>query len=460
MTDTVQPCIAGFAGEVITRGTLEFDQARTLWNAMIGRKPAVILRPRSTGDVVTAVRYARAQALPVAVKCGGHSAPGYSMCDDGVVIDLSLMQRVRVDPEARAAWAQGGALLRVLDAATQEYGLAVPAGAISHTGMGGLILGGGFGHIMRKYGLSIDNIIEAEVVLADGRVVRADEKHHPDLFWALRGGSGNFGVVTEFVLRCHPVGPLYVAAHIFELAGSREPLRAFREHMDQAAPDELAWMSFFRGAPDFPWVPRSLLGEPILMMPLIWAGDPAEGRDYIESLPGWSGGAVVSVSSVESYAALQSQWDEVFCHGRRHYAKAGFLTALPDALLGNVVAHMAAVPSPHTQIEILRLGGAVARFPADATAFPHRSAKWPVNIIGLWEDAAHDPENIGWVREAYDLLTPHLDGGVYVNYAGGEEAGGVRAAYGSAWDRLSEIKASYDPDNMFRSNVNVRPRKQ
>jgi FAD/FMN-containing dehydrogenase len=453
--DSVRRAIAGFSGTVLTRGTPGFDEARTLWNAMIDRHPAVILRPRTTGDVAAAVRYARRQGLQVAVKCGGHSAPGYSMCD-GVVIDLSSMQQVTVDPHARVARAQGGALLRVLDAATQEHGLAVPAGAISHTGMGGLILGGGFGHLMRRYGLSIDNLIAAEVVLADSQVVWADEDHHPDLFWALRGGSGNFGVVTEFVLRCHPVGLLYVTAHLFKLADSREVLRAFRRHME-TAPDELAWMSFFRGAPDFPWVPRVLVGEPILLMPLIWAGDAQEGHDYIESLAPWFGAAAVSASGVEPYSALQSQWDEVFRHGRRHYAKAGFLTALPDALLDSVVEHMGTVPSPHTQIEILRLGGAVERVAQDDTAFPHRTAKWPVNIIGLWEKAAHDPRNIDWVREAYDLLTPCLDGGVYVNYAGGDEIGGVRSAYGRTWDKLSAIKASYDPDNTFRSNANVLP---
>jgi len=281
MTGIANPVIGEFSGDVITPQSPGYNEARTLWNAMIDRKPAVILRPRSAADVAAAVRYAGQQGLPVAVKCGGHSAPGYSVCDDGVVIDLSLMQQVTVDPVARTARAQGGALLQVLDAATQRHGLAVPAGAISHTGMGGLVLGGGFGHLMRKWGLSVDSVTGMEVVLADGSVVWADDDHYADLFWALRGGSGNFGVVTEFAFRCHPVGPLYATAHVFELAAAHDVMRAFRAHMAQDAPDELEWVSFFRSGPDFSWIPRRLVGAPVLMMPLIWAGDARPPRRHV-----------------------------------------------------------------------------------------------------------------------------------------------------------------------------------
>jgi FAD/FMN-containing dehydrogenase len=376
-----------------------------------------------------------------------------------MMIDLSLMRHAWVDPVRRRAGAQGGCLLSDLDKATQEHGLAVPAGAISHTGVGGLVLGGGFGNIMRKHGLSIDNFIGAEVVLATGEIVQADEEQHADLFWALRGGSGNFGIVTEFRFTCHQIGPLYVSAALYELDHARTALQAFREEMGSGAPDELQWLCLLRGGAELPFVPSDLVHRPSMMMALMWAGDPDEGRKYIDGLTSAIPDPRVVVGSVQDYVDMQSTLDEVFKYGRRHYAKAGFLDALPDELLDALIEHARSLPSPFTQLEILRLGGAVERVAVDATAFPHRQAKWPVNLVGLWETGADDDERqIAWVREAYRLMEPHLSGGVYVNYAGGDEIGGTSSAYGRTWDRLADVKLTYDPDNVFRFNQNITPR--
>lgn len=444
---------------VLSPGTPGYDQARALWNGMIDRHPALILRPRDTGQVAEAVRFANTHGLPIAVKGGGHSAPGHSMCDDGIVIDLVNMGQVSVDPDTKEARGQGGALLGALDRATAPHGLVVPAGAISHTGMGGLVLGGGFGHLMRKFGLSIDSLISAEVVLADGSVVRADAENHPDLFWALRGGSGNFGIVTEFHFRCHDFGPdVYVAVNIFELDQAPQALEVWREVM-RDAPDELAWISFFRGAPGLPgfeWIPERLRGKPILLMPLIWAGDPEEGRRFIAPLLERLPVPAAAIADVVPFVAVQQQWDEVFEHGPRHYAKAGFLSEIPDEALAAVLRATAALPHPRCQVEILRLGGAVERVGEHETAFPHRRAAWPVNILGLWDDPADDERGIEWVRQIYRELEPHMSGGAYVNYFGGDETGGTAAAYGSTWNRLIELKEKYDPGNVFRYNANLK----
>lgn len=445
---------------VLRPETPEYEEARQLWNGMIDRRPTLIIQPATTQDVAAAVGFARTNDLPVAIKGGGHSAPGYSMCDDGVVIDLTLMQEVTVDPERKVATVQGGALLGALDRAVAPHHLVVPAGAISHTGAGGLTLGGGFGHLMRKFGLTIDSLVGAEVVLADGQVVDVDAHSEPDLFWALRGGSGNFGIVTEFRFRCHDFQPeIYISAHVFELENAGPALRLWRDVMQGTdAPDELGWNAFFRAAPaepGFEWIPSHLTHKPIVLMPLMWAGDPAEGQAYIDPIAAQLSNAAATITGTLPFVDVQQQWDEVFAHGRRHYAKAGFLGVLPDELLDIVLEATANLPHPSTQIEILRLGGAVAQVGPDETAFPHRDADWPVNIIGLWDEAKQDPEVIDWVRTLYTALEPHMTGGTYVNYAGGEETGGAKAAYGQTWSRLVELKEKYDPENLFRFNANL-----
>ena len=468
MTDslahTAPAALAGTDNVLVHPGTAEYEAARTLWNAMIDRHPALIIQPGTTEAVAAAVRFAVSIGQPVAVKGGGHSAPGYSMCNDGIVIDLSRINEAHVDPETKIARLGGGALLGALDRATAEHELAVTAGAVSHTGAGGLILGGGFGHLMRRFGLSIDNLIGATVVLADGRIVDADDENEPDLFWALRGGSGNFGIVTEFRFRCHDFGrEVFVSAPIVELHNAKAALEIWRRGMADA-PDELTWNNFFRGAPaleGFEWVPEHLREKAVLMMPMIWAGDPAEGERQVTARLDLLGDLVtVTTGGVMPYVELQGLFDEVFAHGRRHYAKAGFLTELPDEAIDTIIEAMHNLPHHASQIELMRLGGAVARVPADATAFPHREADYPFNLIGLWDDVEQDPEVRQWVRDLYDRLEPFSSGGTYVNYAGGEETGGARSAYGDGvggrtWDRLVELKQTYDPENLFRFNANL-----
>ncbi len=451
---------------LIWPGTPGYDQARTLWNAMIDRRPALIIQPGNVGDVAAAVRWAVSVGSPVAVKGGGHSAPGYSMCDDGIVIDLRRINHAEVDPGTKVARLGGGALLGDLDKATAAHGLAVTAGAVSHTGAGGLILGGGFGHLMRKYGLSIDNLVGMTVVLADGRIVETDERNEPDLFWALRGGSGNFGIVTEFRFGCHDFNPeVYVCAPIIELENCKAALAIWRQEMLDA-PDELTWNNFFRGAPALPgfeWIPERLREKAVLMMPMIWAGNPAEGEKEIAKRIELLGDLVsAQTGGVMPYVQLQSLFDEVFAHGRRHYAKAGFLNECPDEVLDTMIEAMHRLPHHACQIELMRLGGAVERVPEDATAFPHRKAPYPFNLIGLWDTAEQDAEGRQWVRDLYDALEPFSTGGTYVNYAGGEETGGARSAFGDGvggqtWDRLVELKRKYDPENLFRYNANLAP---
>ncbi len=445
---------------VLRRTDLGYDDARKLWNGMIDRFPRLILQPCDAVGVAASVRYARASHLPIAVKGGGHSAPGYSICgDEGVVIDLGRLSAVSVDPETKQATVGGGALLQSLDEATAPHGLVVPAGAISHTGAGGLILGGGFGNIMRRFGLSIDSLLSVEMVLADGSIVEASSTERADLFWAVRGGSGNFGIVTEFRLRCHDFGPdVFVAAAVVELAHAEDALRVWRTVMDDdEVSDDLSWIALFRGAPEgpgFEWVPEHLRGVPILLMPLFWAGEPHEGErvitELLDRLP-----TVSAVAGVVPWVEAQQQMDEVFAPGRRHYAKAGFLNELSDELLPQLVECAASMPHPSCQFELLRLGGAVARVGDQETAFPHRQARWPMNIIGLWDDPAADDVGITWVRAVYDVFQPYLSGGSYVNYAGGDEDGGTSAVYGATWERLVDLKQAYDPDNVFRFNANL-----
>ena len=446
---------------VLHPGSSAYEEARQLWNGMIDRKPRMILQPADADGVSAAVRFARGHGLPIAVKGGGHSAPGYSMCgNDGVVIDLGRLNAVSVDPATKRASVQGGALLRDLDVATAPHALVVPAGAISHTGAGGLILGGGFGNIMRKFGLTIDSLVSVQMVLADGKIVEASATENPDLFWAVRGGSGNFGIATDFRFRCHDFGPqVYVSACIVELEHAEVALKIWRSVMERDdTPDDLAWISLFRGAPQgtgFEWIPERLRGKPILLMPIFWAGDLVQGEqvvtDLVRQLP-----VAASVSGVAPWVACQQQMDDVFAPGRRNYSKAGFMMDLPDSLFTKLVACAAAMPHPACQFEILRLGGAVSRVDSHATAFPHRQVRWPMNVIGLWDDAADDAVGTAWVRGVYDTFRPYLSGGSYVNYAGGDEDGGTSAVYGGTWDRLVELKEKFDPDNVFRFNFNLK----
>jgi FAD/FMN-containing dehydrogenase len=375
--------IEGFSGSIVEPQDTEYDAARAVWNAMHDRRPALIARPESAQDVARAIRYARDHDLPLAVRGGGHSMPGHSVCDDGLVIDLRALGAVRVDPHARRATVGGGALLGAVDRATQEHGLVVPAGVVSHTGAGGLTLGGGVGRLMRRFGLTIDSLLFAQVVTADGELLRASEDEHADLFWALRGGGGNFGIVTEFEFALHELSELLILAMFHPLEAARTVIERGRRAMADGAPDELLWTSFLRRANDVPWMAPELVGRRGIMSLVEWSGGVEQGRALLEGIRAELAPAACELASVP-FLTIQTITDELFAHGLRTYIKAGFVRDLPDELVDALLERAELIESPISQVELLAMGGAIARVPQDATAFPFRDARWLVNIPATW----------------------------------------------------------------------------
>ena len=448
--------IDGFEGEVIRPGDPRYDERRSVWNAMHDRRPALIARCRSAQDVAAAIGYGRRAAMPIAVRGGGHSMPGHSTCDDGIVIDLRPMNAVRVDPGARTATVQGGALLGELDRATQAHGLVVPAGVVSHTGVAGLTLGGGVGRLMRRFGLTIDSLLRATVVTADGSILEAADAENPDLFWGIRGGGGNFGVVTEFEFALHELRDLEILATFHPLERAPEVLARGREAMSAAPPDELLWTSFLRKAPPLPWIPSALVGRPGIMSLIEWSGESARGQALLASV---NADLVPIAGSLEAvpFLRIQTLTDEIFAAGKRTYIKAGFARGLTDPLIEALCRCGGEVGSEFSQIEVLALGGAIGRVAPEATAFPHRDAAWLINLPATWEDAASDRAEIDWVRRSFAALAPHLTGGKYVNFMGEDEETDSGGAYGATLRRLRAVKRAYDPGNVFRLNQNVAP---
>ncbi len=449
--------IEGFGGTVVLPGSADYDEARAVWNAMHDRRPTMIARPRTAADVATAIAHGRSHDLPIAVRCGGHSMPGHSTCDDGLVIDLRALNRVGVDPDTRRATVGGGALLGDVDRATQEHGLVLPAGVVSHTGAGGLTLGGGVGRLMRRFGLTIDSLISAEVVTADGRILRASEHEHPDLFWALRGGGGNFGVVTEFEFTLHELTELVILAMFHPLERAREVIARGRLAMGPGAPDELLWTSFLRRAGDVPWIPSELVGAHGIMSLVEWSGSDLEaGRELLAEIQAELTPLATDLTAIP-FLTMQTITDELFAHGLRTYIKAGFVDDLDEGLIDALLQRARDIGSPISQVELLALRGAIARVPSGATAFPYRDAGWLVNIPATWRDAADDDREIAWARETYRAIKPFLSEGNYVNFMDDDEDGGASGAYGRTVERLAEVKAEYDPDNVFRLNQNIVP---
>jgi FAD/FMN-containing dehydrogenase len=444
-------------GQVATPGQPGYDEARRVWNGMIDRYPEVVVRCTGPADVAEAVHVARAQDLLLAVKGGGHSFAGLSVCDGGLLIDLSPMRGVRVDRAAMTATVQGGATWADVDHETQAHGLATTGGLVSSTGVGGLTLGGGKGWLGRKHGLALDNLVGVDLVTADGRLVRASADERPDLFWGLRGGGGNFGVVTSFEFQLHPVGPQVLGGPIFHpLDAAGEALRFYRDFA-AGAPDELACYAIFAPLPPVDEVPAELQGTPGFVFAACYAGDLDDGSAALAPLRAFGQPLLDGIAPVD-YAALQQAFDAGAPAGGRYYTKAHYLDALTDQAIETIVACTERMPGEMAQLGIEPMGGAIGRVPVDATAFSHRDAAFSIGIWPGWTDPDDDEQRIAWARECHAAVAPHATGGVYVNYLDGDEAARVPAAYGPNHTRLAKLKQAWDPDNLFRMNQNIDPR--
>jgi hypothetical protein len=442
-----------FKGDLLRPDDGGYEDARAIWNGMVARKPGLIARCADVSDIQNTVRAGVEAGIVTAVRCGGHSLAGFSTCDGGLVIDLSKLRHVTVDAEARRARIAGGCLLGSVDTATQKVGLVFPSGVVSHTGAGGLILGGGTGWLARRFGLSCDNVDGFTLVTADGSIVRANARENRDLFWALRGGGGNFGVVTEFELKLHPLKAVVLAEGLSVENKIRPLLECWRDFM-AGAPIDLKWNIDLRLAADAENVPVELRGRPVASNSLIWTGDPEAGRPYMDRALAFCHPQTTS-SKVLPFLELQTMADSAFPHGRRYYTKSGYFHYLDNATIDRMVEAAATIPSAETAIELAYLGGAVSRMAADETAFGDRSAPFIMNLLASWPDASADAGNVAWVRGLFAKLRPAMKPGVYVNFMSGDEQDRVPEAYHERWERMVAVKSHYDPDNFFRLNQNI-----
>ncbi|CAN5342950.1 FAD-binding oxidoreductase [soil metagenome] len=449
--------IPGFTGPIFTPTDDGYDEARHVWNVMHDKRPAVVARCTDVADVAAAIAYARAADLTIAVRGGGHSLPGLSTVDDGIVIDLGLMKRIEVDPQTRRARVQAGALLGEVDTATQQHGLVVPAGVISHTGVAGLTLGGGVGRLMRRFGLTIDSLLSADLVTADGRVLHASSDENADLFWAIRGGGGNFGVVTEFEFALHELRDLVILSAFHPLEEAQRVLGLAESTMADDAPDELLWTSFIRKGPERPWMTPELVGVPGVMTIVEWSGDLASGTERLEALSAALDAPASSVDVVPFLFMQRAGDDDFGAAGMLSYTKATFGSRLTPELVDVLVERARSLRSPLTQVELLSMGGAIARVDVDATAFPHRTSPWLLNVPSSWLDAADSAYEMAWVRDTFAAIAPFASGGAYSNFMDVGDSAADETAYGPTLRRLQQVKALYDPTNVFRLNQNIAP---
>ena len=445
-----------FRGEIVGRADPSYDTHRKVWNGSIDRRPALIARCAGVADVIAAVKFCRRHGMRIAVRSGGHSFPGLSVADDAFVIDLGLMKGVRVDPETRTARVQAGVLLGELDRETQAFGLAAPAGIVTHTGVAGLTLGGGIGWIMRKHGLSIDRLRRVDLVTAEGELLKASADENEDLFWGVRGGGGNFGIVTEFEFDLVPLGPMVLAGPIlWAMEDSPEVLRFYRDWVADA-PDELMTIIIHRKAPPLPFVPDDLHGKRIVMVICCWAGDIEEGEKAVRPLKEF-GNPIADACTAMPFVELQEMFDPSFVPGRWYYIRSCDVPALADEVIDTTVEHSLRISSPLTAFPIWQMGGAVARVGEDETAFNGRNAGFTYNIAASTATAEGFDEEREWVRNFWSALEPHFTS-VYVNFLMDEGEDRVRQAYGpQKYDRLKTLKRKYDPDNFFRINQNIPP---
>jgi FAD/FMN-containing dehydrogenase len=450
----VQGLAAAMRGPLIRRGDPSYDEARKVYNAMIDKHPALIAQCANVADVIAAVNFARDNDIIVAIRGGGHNGPGQGTVDDGLVIDLSPMNGVRVDPEARTARVEGGAQLGELHHATHAFGLATPSGIISTTGVGGITLGGGLGYLTRQLGLAIDNLLEADVVLADGSFVTASETKNPDLFWALRGGGGNFGVVTSFLFKLHPIPNLYAGPMLWPLDRSAEVLRWYRDFITQA-PDELnGFFAFITVASTAPF-PEELWNQK--MCGVVWAYTGDTPEEVFAPIRAQFGPPALDWVGPIPHPALQSMFDGLYPPGDQWYWKADFVKEIPDEAVDIHVQYAEQLPTWKSTMHLYPIDGVAGRVPRDATAWNYRDAKWGMVMVGVSPDPADNERMIDWTRSYWSALHPYSAGGAYVNMMMEEGQDRVRASYGDHYDRLAAIKGKYDPGNLFRVNQNIKP---
>jgi len=445
-----------FHGKVILPDDAGYDDVRQIWNAMIDRKPALIARCVSAEDVVQAIEFGRTNHLLISIRGGGHNIAGNAVCDDGLMIDLSLMKEVLIDLNTHRASVEPGCTLNDFDEAAQAHGLATPLGINSTTGVAGLTLGGGFGWLSRKYGMTIDNLLSVEVVTADGRQLHASEAENAELFWGLRGGGGNFGVVTRFEFQLHPVGPNVLSGLIvFPFEQAKSVISQFAR-FTETMPDELNVWMVTRAAPPLPFLPEEVHGKEMVALALCYAGDPKEGEKLIAPLREF-GTVLGEHIGVQPYVAWQQAFDPLLVKGARNYWKSHNFSQLNEGVIDAIVESAAKLPSPHCEIFIGTIGGQTASVAPDAMAYSNRDANYVMNVHGRWETAAEDERCIAWARDFFAKSQPFASRGAYINFLTQDETDRIAFAYGATWDRLVELKNKYDPTNLFRMNQNIKP---
>ncbi len=443
-------------GPAIGPEDADYDKARGVFNAMIDRRPAVIVRPVNAYDVTIAVNFARENRLPLAIRDGGHSVPGFGTCDDGLVIDLSLMRAVRIDPNTKTARVDGGATWGDFNHAGYGFGLATTGGIISTTGVTGLTLGGGIGYLTRKHGLSLDNVISADVVTADGKLLVASERENDDLFWAIRGGGGNFGVITSWEFRVHPVKDIVGGPIFFEVSDTEKVLRFWRDFIKDA-PRDFGGFPAFQIAPPLPFIPESRHGDTFVILVACWTGSPEEGERILTQLRNVAP-VVADGTGTMPYYALNAAFDALYPYGGlQHYWKSNFVKELTDDAIKVHVEHGSKVPVMTSTMHLYPIDGAVHDVDPDATAFAYRDAETSMVIAGMWPDAADNERNIKWVRDYSAAMAPYSEAGGYVNFLSEDDQPRIQANYPGHYDRLVTIKRKYDPDNLFRLNQNIKP---
>jgi FAD/FMN-containing dehydrogenase len=443
-------------GKVMMPDNPGYDEARKIWNAMIDRKPAVIVQCAVAADVPHSIAFARGNGLEISIRGAGHNIAGNSVCDHGVMIDFSKMRNVRVDPEKKRAHVEPGATLGDMDKATQAHGLATPSGINSTTGISGLTLGGGFGWLTRKYGMTIDNLISAEMVTAQGNHIRVSANENTDLFWAIRGGGGNFGVVTRFDFKLHPVGPEIIAGLlVFPFDQARQVLKKYREFV-QSAPEEITVWVVLRKAPPLPFLPETVHGKEVVVLAVCYAGDSAKGQKLIEPLRSF-GDAHGEHIGAQPFVQWQQAFDPLLTPGARNYWKSHNFKELSDGALDPIIRFAGSLPTPQCEIFLAHIAGASNRIPADAAAWGHRDTRFVLNVHGRWDSPVDDKRCIAWSRDFFKASAPYASAGAYVNFMTEDEADRVTAAYGSNYARLVQIKQKHDPDNVFHMNQNIKP---